>query len=118
MGDMPAQFAESYRGGASMAEIARRAGISVHRVQYHLQRQGIPRRSHSEATYVKRNPLGNPFALKSPQTLEEAKLLGLGVGLYWGEGTHISTIRQYRPSPVAHLCTFFDRYMQCPGGQD
>ena len=36
--------------------------------------------------YIKNNPNGDPFRFNSPKTLEEAKLLGLGLGLYWGEG--------------------------------
>ncbi|MEK7557139.1 MAG: hypothetical protein AAB538_04135, partial [Patescibacteria group bacterium] len=30
---------------------------------------------------------GDPFTFKPPRTLGEYKLLGLGLGLYWGEGT-------------------------------
>jgi hypothetical protein len=73
-----------------MAEIAEREKCSVHKVQWHLDKQGIRRRTRSEAGYVKHNPAGDPFALRTPKTLEEAKLLGLGIGLYWGEGTKAS----------------------------
>lgn len=47
----------------------------------------IPRRSISEAIYQKHNPYGDPFKVKAIKTRDEAKLLGLGLGLYWGEGT-------------------------------
>jgi hypothetical protein len=46
----------------------------------------IQRRSRSEATYIKRNPNGDPFKIQPVMTIEDAWLKGLGVGLYWGEG--------------------------------
>ena len=36
--------------------------------------------------YQLKNPLGDPFSIVRPQTLEEGILFGLGIGLYWGEG--------------------------------
>lgn len=70
-----------------MQEIADELQCSVNRVVYWMRRHGIKRRTWSEATYRKRNPDGDPFKLKLPKTMQEAKLYGLGVGLYWGEGT-------------------------------
>lgn len=40
-----------------------------------------------DAMYLWHNPGGDPFKYRDPRTLEEHKLLGLGIGLYWGEGT-------------------------------
>jgi len=90
MGEVANNLVEMYKSGLSMAEIAEREKCSVHKVQWHLDKQGIRRRTRSEAGYVKHNPAGDPFALRTPKTLEEAKLLGLGIGLYWGEGTKAS----------------------------
>lgn len=70
-----------------MKEVADDLGCSLHKVAYWLEKHKISSRSRSEATYIKRNPDGDPFKLRSPATLEEAKLFGLGLGLYWGEGT-------------------------------
>lgn len=36
--------------------------------------------------YQKYNPNGDPFKIKEARTLKDTKLLGLGLGLYWGEG--------------------------------
>ena len=33
-----------------------------------------------------KNPSGDPFCLKKPQTLKQGILFGMGIGLYWGEG--------------------------------
>lgn len=70
----------------SMKEIADRFHCSVHAISYWIKNYNIPVRSRSEATYVKRNPGGDPFYFKIPVTLEEMRLFGIGVGLYWGEG--------------------------------
>lgn len=87
MGDGIDQIAQIYKSGRSMAETAKISGWSVHQIQKHLDEAGIIRRSRSEATYLKRNPDGDPFSFAEPKTLSEAKLLGWGLGLYWGEGT-------------------------------
>lgn len=71
----------------SLQEISHELGCSLHTIAYWMQKYRIPRRTHSEATYVKRNPEGDPFVITKPQTLEEGILFGMGLGLYWGEGT-------------------------------
>ena len=71
----------------SMQEIADRLGCSLHKVKYWMEKHEIKIRSRSDATYIKRNPDGDPFKLVMPKNFEEAKLFGLGLGLYWGEGT-------------------------------
>jgi hypothetical protein len=70
----------------SMQEIADRLNYSLHTVSYWMQKYKIPIRSRSEATYVRRNPGGDPFSFIKPETFEDIKLFGLGIGLYWGEG--------------------------------
>jgi hypothetical protein len=70
----------------SMQEIADQLNYSLHAVSYWMQKYKIPMRSRSEATYVKRNPNGDPFLFLKPETPEDIKLFGIGVGLYWGEG--------------------------------
>ncbi len=73
-----------------MQEIASQLGCSLHKVVYYMDKYGIERRSRSEAVYQKHNPNGDPFKLKSIKSLSDAKLLGVGLGLYWGEGTKAS----------------------------
>lgn len=87
MGETADKIAQMYQSGMSMAEIAKRHDWSIHKVQWHLDKVGIARRNRSDATYLKRNPDGDPFCVKEPQTITEALLLGYGLGLYWGEGT-------------------------------
>lgn len=70
----------------SAAYIARISKCSIHKVNYWLERYAIPKRSIAEAIYVKRNPDGDPFCVRAPRTMEDAKLFGLGLGLYWGAG--------------------------------
>lgn len=70
----------------SAANIAKIIGCSEHKVNYWLEKYVIPKRSISEAIYVKNNPLGDPFNFIRPKNAAEAQLFGLGIGLYWGEG--------------------------------
>ena len=82
------QLIQSYKvDGMSMQQIANANHCSLHAVDYWMRRHEIARRSRSEATYLHHNPGGDPFQIKSPNTEDEHYLKGLGVGLYWGEGT-------------------------------
>lgn len=62
----------------------------------------IARRSISDAVYQRNNPNGDPFVVSYPQTIEEGILYGMGIGLYWGEGTKASknSIRLGNTDPV------------------
>lgn len=71
----------------SMREIAEQLDCSVNRVSYWLHKHGIPLRTRSEANYMLYNKAGDPFEFKEPDTLYLHKLYGIGIGLYWGEGT-------------------------------
>jgi len=71
----------------SMQEIATVYGCSVSKISYWMNRYKISKRSISEAVYVKNNPNGDPFDFTKPESKEDATLYGLGLGLYWGEGT-------------------------------
>lgn len=71
----------------SMQGIAKKLGYSVHKVQYWMHHHGIPRRSISDAVYLKHNPEGDPFEFRPPKTRDDLLLFGIGIGLYWGEGT-------------------------------
>lgn len=71
----------------SVFEIAKLLKCSESKVNYWIKKYKIPKRSISDAIYIKHNPNGDPFRFNLPKNLEEAKLFGLGIGLYWGEGT-------------------------------
>ena len=74
----------------SDAQIAKIMHCSEHKVNYWLLRHVISKRSISEAIYVQKNPRGDPFVFTQPKNLDEARLFGLGVGLYWGEGNKVN----------------------------
>ena len=84
-----------------MQEIADLLGYSLHKVAYWMEKHRVPSRSRSDAMYVKHNPNGDPFLFQPPRTLKEAELFGMGLGLYWGEGTKasISSIRLGNTDP-------------------
>lgn len=71
----------------SQQEIAKIFGCSFSKVRYWVDKYRIQTRSISEAIYTKHNPRGDPFKVKKPKNMKEAVLFGLGLGLYWGEGT-------------------------------
>ena len=73
--------------GMSMRDISDEFHCSVSKICYWLQKHGIQRRSISDAVYLKNNPHGDPFCFRKPETIRGAVLFGMGVGLYWGEGT-------------------------------
>ena len=71
----------------SASEVAVALGVSERSVRYFLVKYEIPRRSISDAIYIKNNPQGDPFKFTPPTTNEDWELYGMGMGLYWGEGT-------------------------------
>ncbi len=95
----------------SSAEIAKRLGCSQNKVNYWLEKHAIKKRSISEAIYIKHNPDGDPFTIPQINTLEKAELYGLGIGLYWGEGTkaNIHAVRLGNSDP--NLIKMFMRFL-------
>ena len=79
-----------HKKGKSMHEIADILGCSLHKVAYWMEKHEIKSRSRSDATYLKRNPGGDPFKFIPSKNLKDSELFGLGLGLYWGEGTKAS----------------------------
>lgn len=96
----------------SMQEIAQQLHCSVHQVQYWMQRYGISRRSMSDAIYIKHHPSGDPFHFRKPRTANEIFLFGLGIGLYWGEGTkaNLASVRLGNTDP--NLLNTFLKFME------
>lgn len=95
----------------SAAEIARRLACSEHAVNYWIKKYSIQKRSISEAIYLKRNPHGNPFTIRAPQTIEEGILYGLGIGLYWGEGTKADVVSVRIGNSNPELIKTFIRFL-------
>ena len=95
----------------SSAQIAAELGCSVNKVNYWLAKHSIPKRSISDAIYAKYHPDGDPFRAAKIDTLEKAELYGMGLGLYWGEGTKANkhSIRLGNTDP--HLLKMFIRFL-------
>lgn len=81
------QLINLYKKGLSSLEISKKIGFSESKINYWLKKLKIAKRSISEAIYLKNNPNGDPFKIKKSLTPQEYKLLGMGLGLYWGEGS-------------------------------
>lgn len=84
------QLIKLYQNGASSTEIAKKLNVSPNKIDYWLRKFQVPKRSISEAIYLKHNPNGDPFSIKENLTPKEKQLLGLGLGIYWGEGNKTS----------------------------
>ena len=100
------------KNGKSMKEIAEILHISLHKVTYWMGKYKILRRSKSDATYIKRNPDGDPFLFHPPQTVTEGILVGLGLGIYWGEGTKASSDSVRVGNTDPDLLRVFIRYLE------
>ena len=70
----------------SAADIAKIFKCSERGINYWIEKYNIPKRTISEAIYVKNNPDGDPFNIKKDLNINEQNLLGMGLGLFWGEG--------------------------------
>lgn len=72
----------------SMSMIAERLEISLHKVQYWLEKNNIPRKDRSEAGYLAYMQRFNklPCNIKKKLTSKQKELLIAGVMLYWAEG--------------------------------
>lgn len=71
----------------SSSAIANRLNCSEHKVNYWLAKHEIKKRSISDAIYQMHHPRGDPFLFQPPRTMREGILYGMGLGLYWGEGS-------------------------------
>ena len=75
----------------SVAAIANKFSCSENKINYWLSKYSIKKRSISDAMYIYKNPHGDPFLIREPKTLAQGILFGLGIGLYWGEGSKKGT---------------------------
>ena len=103
-----------YEQKLSMQEIANQLGWSLNKVVYWMEQYGFERRGWSEATYVKRNPNGDPFKIRMPETLEEKELFALALGLYMGEGVkkglHQVAMANTNPAILRIFLTFLEKF--------
>lgn len=88
--------------GFSMQEIADELRCSINKVQYWMDKYQMKRRSRSDALYIKHNPNGDPFKIKEKFNESDLVLLGLGLGLWWGEGNkrHSGVVRLGNSDPL------------------
>lgn len=100
-----------YSSGLSMMDLAKKFQVSPHKVIYWMNKYRIARRSRSEATYRKKHPNGDPFQFNPPQDIETAKLLGMGLGIYWGEGTKANTTSVRMGNTDPKLVKTFIRFL-------
>jgi hypothetical protein len=102
-----------YDSGKSMTEISSILKVSPNKVVYWMKKFNIKRRTHSQAAYIKQNPEGDPFKIKTNLSKNDIFLYGLGIGIYWGEGNKnpkIPSLRVANTDP--HLIRIFLRFLE------
>lgn len=104
----------------SAQQIAISKGVSMHKVNYWLDKYSIKRRTISEAIYSWHHPDGDPFRFTSPVTKDDHELWGLGIALYWGEGNKANRnsvkIGNSDPGVIIVFMKFLDRFFQVGKG--
>jgi len=73
--------------GLSAKQTADRLGVPEAKVVYWLRKYRIPKRSRSEALYLRINPEGDPFKIKAELSSAEEKLKAAGLLLWVTEGS-------------------------------
>ncbi len=100
----------------SVSEISNKLGISQGGINHLFKKEGVIKRSISESQYLKKNPSGDPFKAKKLESKEDYFLFGLGLGLYWGEGTKMNkcSVRLGNTDPdlISYFLKFLNRLYQ------
>ena len=73
----------------SMAAISKKLSISRNKVYWWMSKYNIKLRSRSEQSTLQFDPLNDFHKIIVPSSNEEHYLMGLGLGLYWGEGNKV-----------------------------
>ena len=102
----------------SAAQIARRVDCSENKVNYWIAKHGIKKRAIGEALYLRHNPKGDPFTVRAPKNINDAILYGLGIGLYWGEGTKANKTSVRIGNTDPRLIRVFIRFLEVCYGID
>ena len=105
------QLLPLYSKGKSMAEIASKLKCSNNKIVYWMDKYQIKRRNRSDASYIKQNPNGDPFKIRKKLNSNELFLLGLTVGIYWGEGTKATPHRLSVTNTDSGLLKVFIRFL-------
>lgn len=102
----------------SMFDISKKLGCSVNKVSYWMKYHNIARRSISDSIYAMHNPAGDPFTFRPPKGKEETFLFGLGLGLYWGEGTKANKysvrLGNTDPKMILVFISFLEKFFTIP----
>lgn len=98
--------------GLSMMQIAAKLSVSHSTVAYWMKKYGIIRRSLSDAITQLNHPDGDPFTIGKIDSIERAKLYGIGIGLYWGEGTKANEYQVRLGNTDPELLRIFIRFLK------
>lgn len=77
-----------------------------------MKKYGIIRRSLSDAITQLNHPDGDPFTIGKIDSIERAKLYGIGIGLYWGEGTKANEYQVRLGNTDPELLRIFIRFLK------
>ncbi|MEK7526234.1 MAG: hypothetical protein AAB546_02035 [Patescibacteria group bacterium] len=111
LGDLTKEKLTSLYASKSMNTIANEFGVSPNSIVWKMHKFEIPRRSHSDATYLHCNPNGNPFEIKDNLNPDELFLKALALGIYWGEGEKLSSGRVVLTNTDPKMITIFRKFL-------
>jgi hypothetical protein len=96
----------------SMKEISEHLQCSQNKVSYWMKCHNVTRRTIAEGVYIKKNPNGDPFSFSKPEIEKNSFLFGLGIGLYWGEGTKANRYSVRLGNTDPDLISAFIRFLE------
>lgn len=96
----------------SSSKIAKKYNCSESKINYWLKKYNIKKRTISDAIYKWNNPKGDPFAYTNIEKDRKSFIYGLGLGLYWGEGTkrneYSVRLGNTDPDIIVHFIKFLE----------
>lgn len=95
-----------------MQEISDKMGWKYGKIVYWMKKFNIPRRSRSEANYIKYNPKGDPFKIKKLKTKKDIELFNLGIGLFLGEGGKKNKFNLVLPNSDPKILRLFLKFLR------
>ncbi len=95
-----------------MKDIAVLTNINARIIEYWMVRFAIKRRSRSESVYVKNNRGKAVFAFSDDIGTDSIFSLGLGLGLFWGEGMKLNSNGVRLGNSDPDLILFFKKFLK------
>ncbi len=95
----------------SASSIASELHLGRDRVLGILKRNSVQLRTRSEQAYIQHNNGVVPYAISDPKNNYDFMLMGLGIGIYWGEGNKVNEYSVRVGNTDPDLILMFVKYL-------